>query len=135
MATRSTICGGEAAEPRLMILANARLPEGRLADVEIAAGLIAATARAGDHGGANERIALDGALLLPASVDGHIHLDKTLFGAPRLPHVEGRSVASASRRSAPAPAGRLPVEARASALVRTLSRTARPRSQPCRYRQ
>ena len=34
-----------------MILANARLPEGRLADVEIAAGLIVGNAHAGDRGG------------------------------------------------------------------------------------
>ena len=62
-----------------------------------------------------------GKLLLPAFVDGHIHLDKTHWGAPRLPHVEGRSVreriaAERVQRRQVA----LPIEARASALVRTL---------------
>ena len=60
-------------------------------------------------------------LLLPAFVDGHLHLDKTHWGAPRLPHVEGRGVreriaAERVQRHRVA----LPIEARASALVRTL---------------
>ena len=104
-----------------MLLANARLPNGGLADVEIARGLIAALHPPGSahHGG--ERIDLEGALLLPAFVDGHIHLDKTHWGAPRLPHVEGRSVreriaAERIQRHRVA----LPIEARASALIRTL---------------
>jgi cytosine deaminase len=104
-----------------MILANARLPDGRSADVEIAGGLIAALhpPRSAHHAG--ERIDLKGALLLPAFVDGHIHLDKTHWGAPRLPHVEGRSV---RERIAVERIQRhrvaLPIEARASALIRTL---------------
>ena len=68
-----------------------------------------------------ERIDLKGALLLPAFVDGHIHLDKTHWGAPRLPHVEGRSVReriAAERVERHRVA--LPIEARASALIRTL---------------
>ena len=68
-----------------------------------------------------ERIDLAGALLLPAFVDGHIHLDKTHWGAPRLPHVEGRSVReriAAERVERHRVA--LPIEARASALIRTL---------------
>jgi cytosine/creatinine deaminase len=104
-----------------MILANARLPEGRLADVEIAAGLIAATHAPGTKASTNDRVDLDGLLLLPAFVDGHLHLDKTHFGAPRLPHVEGRSVRERialerTQRHRVA----LPIEARASALVRAL---------------
>ena len=68
-----------------------------------------------------ERIDLKGALLLPAFVDGHIHLDKTHWGAPRLPHVEGRSVReriAAERVERHRVA--LPIEARASALIRTM---------------
>ena len=104
-----------------MILANARLPEGRLADVEIADGLIVATHAPGTAAASNETIDLDGLLLLPAFVDGHLHLDKTHWDAPRLPHVEGRSVreriaAERIQRHQVA----LPIEARASALVRTL---------------
>ena len=104
-----------------MILANARLPEGRLADVEIADGLIVATHAPGTAAATNETIDLDGLLLLPAFVDGHVHLDKTHWDAPRLAHVEGRSVreriaAERIQRHQVA----LPIEARASALVRTL---------------
>jgi cytosine deaminase len=104
-----------------MILANARLPYGTSADVEIAGGKIAALHRPGSGPDAGERIDLAGALLLPAFIDGHIHLDKTHWGAPRLPHVEGRSVreriaAERVQRHCVA----LPIEARASALIRTL---------------
>jgi cytosine deaminase len=104
-----------------MILANARLPEGGFADVEIAGGVIAGLHALGSAQPAGERIDLAGALLLPAFVDGHIHLDKTHWGAPRLPHVEGRSVReriAAERVERHRVA--LPIEARASALIRTL---------------
>src|ERR1700688_5298631 len=104
-----------------MILANARLPQGGLADVEIAGGMIAAvhTPQSADRPG--ERIDLKGAPLLPALVAGHIHLDKTHWGAPRLPHFEGHSVReriAAERVERHRVA--LPIEARASALIRTL---------------
>jgi cytosine/creatinine deaminase len=104
-----------------MILANARIPQGGLADVEIAAGVIAALHAPGNADQAGERIDLKGALLLPAFVDGHIHLDKTHWGAPRLPHFEGHSVReriTAERVERHRVA--LPIEARASALIRTL---------------
>jgi cytosine/creatinine deaminase len=104
-----------------MILANARLPDGKSADVEIAGGLIAALYPPGSAHHAGERIDLAGVLILPALVDGHIHLDKTHWGAPRLPHVEGRNV---SERIAAERVQRhrvaLPIEARAAALIRTL---------------
>ncbi len=104
-----------------MFLTNARLPHGGLADVEIAEGFIVAlhapgTARPGDDG-----LDLTGKLLLPAFVEGHIHLDKTHWGAPRLPHVEGHSVREriAAERVVRHRVA-LPIEARAAALVRTL---------------
>jgi cytosine deaminase len=104
-----------------MFLTNARLPHGGLADLEIADGLIVAlhalgTARPGDN-----RLDLAGKLVLPALVDGHIHLDKTHWGTPRLPHVEGCRVREriAAERVARHRVA-LPIEARASALVRTL---------------
>jgi len=104
-----------------MILANARLPAGEFADVEIAGGLIAARHARGSASRAGERIDLAGALLLPALVDGHIHLDKTHWGAPRLPHVEGRSVREriGAERVERHRVGQS-IEARASALIRTL---------------
>jgi cytosine deaminase len=104
-----------------MILANARLLEGGLADVEIAGGLIVATHAPGTAPPASDCLDLGGMLLLPAFVDGHLHLDKTHWGAPRLPHVEGRSVrerVAAERVQRHRVA--LPIEDRASALVRTL---------------
>ncbi len=109
-----------------MILANARFPQrglaqGPLVDLEIAEGVIAAVHAPGSADQANGRIDLKGALLLPALVDGHIHLDKTHWGAPRRAHVEGHSV---RERIATERVERhrvaLPIEARASALIRTL---------------
>ena len=89
--------------------------------MEIAGGLIAALHAPGGAPRQSERIDLAGALLLPAFVDGHIHLDKTHWGAPRLPHVEGRGVREriAAERAQRHRVG-LPIEARASALIRTL---------------
>jgi len=81
------------------ILADARLPAGHIsgigrADIEISDGRIARIADAGSAAtdGA-ERISLDGALVLPGLVEGHIHLDKTLLGLPFVPHRSGDSVA------------------------------------------
>ena len=112
-----------------MILANALLPSGGLADLEIADGRIVAlhppgSAQGSAQGNAHasgERFDLAGGLLLPAFVDGHMHLDKTHWGAPRLPHVEGRSVREriAAERVARHRVA-LKIEARASALIRTL---------------
>ena len=64
---------------------------------------------------------LDGALLIPAFVEGHIHLDKTHWGAPRLPHIAGASVREriAIERQARHRVA-LPVAERAAALIRTL---------------
>ena len=39
---------------------------------------------------------LDGDLVLPGLVDGHMHLDKTLFGLPWTPHA-GRGVSESTR--------------------------------------
>jgi len=104
-----------------MILANAHLPDGTVADVEIAGGRIAALHPPGSADAPGERVDLAGALLFPAFVDGHIHLDKTHWGAPRLPHVEGHSVReriAAERVERHRVA--LPLEERASALIGTL---------------
>ena len=104
-----------------MILANARLPNGGFADVEIADGLIVGTHAPGTLTPADVRMDLAGKLVLPALVEGHIHLDKTHWGAPRLSHVEGHTVREriAAERVARHLVA-LPIEARASGLVRTL---------------
>jgi cytosine deaminase len=104
-----------------MRLGDALLPEGARADVDIVGGRIAAIANAGSAPASGEVIDLAGALLVPAFVEGHIHLDKTHWGAPRLPHIEGASVREriAIERDQRHRVG-LPIQARARALIRTL---------------
>ncbi|AXI76256.1 amidohydrolase family protein [Peterkaempfera bronchialis] len=89
------------------VLADVTLPDGRRADVSLRDGLVAAvherpspteaaTARAEEADGADgadgRRLYLAGALLLPALVDGHTHLDKTFLGAPWQPHQAGGTI-------------------------------------------
>jgi cytosine deaminase len=102
-----------------MRFCNALLPDGARADVEIVEGRIAAIGVLATS--PDETFDLDGALLLPAFVEGHIHLDKTHWGAPRLPHIPGDSVREriAIEREARHRVA-LPVAARAAALIRTL---------------
>jgi cytosine deaminase len=103
-----------------LVLTDALLANGRRIDVHIADGVVAALPEAGSRPAPGaERIALDGALVLPGLVDGHIHLDKTLLGMPFIPHIPGDSVAERViaekelRKSLT-----VPVEQRALALVR-----------------
>ena len=102
-----------------MRLRNAMLPDGARADVEIVEGRIAAVGAPPTTSG--ETLDLQGALLVPAFVEGHIHLDKTHWGAPRLPHIVGDSVREriAIEREARHRVAS-PVAARAAALIRTL---------------
>jgi len=104
-----------------MLLTNARLPQesGTIAavDVAISHGRIQAiTPAAGRPGG----IDLGGALLLPALVDGHVHLDKTLWGLPWRPNSGAANVAGRvenerlHRRDLP------PVQQRGAALLRQM---------------
>lgn len=70
---------------------DARLADGRRVDVIVRDGAVeavrdAAAVTAGDGED------LDGLLLLPALVDGHVHLDKTFLGLPWRPHRAGPSV-------------------------------------------
>jgi cytosine deaminase len=67
------------------VLTNALLPDGRRADIALAGGTIAAMA---DVGASHQAPTLDlqGALVLPGLVDGHLHLDKTLLGLPWMGH-------------------------------------------------
>ena len=100
-----------------MLLANARLPHTPApVDVAIAHGRIAAITPAAGRPG----IDLAGALLLPSFVDGHVHLDKTLWGLPWRPNSGAPTVRErienerTHRRTLP------PVQHRGAALLRQM---------------
>lgn len=100
-----------------MIISNARIDGTGLVDISIAAGRIAAIAPAAGRPGA---VDLGGALVLPGLVDGHVHLDKTLWGMGWRPNsgaadVRGRiENERVHRRSLP------PVAERGGALLRQM---------------
>lgn len=99
------------------VLANARLDDGRLVDIAVRDGRIAAITPAATP--TNGALDLDGRLLVPGFVDGHIHLDKTLLGLPWQPHHPGATVRDrieAERRQLAATT--LSTVERASALAR-----------------
>jgi cytosine deaminase len=104
-----------------VLLNNAKLANGDHADIAIANGVISAIAAPGTLPSDGATLDLGGDLLLPALVEGHIHLDKTHWGAPRMPHIEGRSVREriAAERAARHKVA-LPIEERAAGLIRTL---------------
>jgi cytosine/adenosine deaminase-related metal-dependent hydrolase len=78
-------------------LRDALLRDGRRVDVGIAAGRIVGLEPAvgGPQDGSSQGAAVDcgGRLLLPALVEAHVHLDKTLLGLPFVPHLPGDTVA------------------------------------------
>ena len=102
-----------------LVLANATLRDGARVDVAIAGARIAAIRPSGAAAPrAAQRIDLDGALLVPGFVDGHIHLDKCLLGAPFQPHRRGDTVAERILREKEIRRElRYPVEERATRLI------------------
>ncbi len=110
-------------EPSLL-LADARLADGRAADLFIRDGRVAAVGPVGSVAAGNgkppERIDLAGQLLLPSLVDGHTHLDKTLWGMPWRAHAAGDERASRIDMEKQERASLPPVEQRAGALLRSL---------------
>lgn len=128
-----------------LLLRDATLPDGRRVDLRIANGRIAAIdparSAAGHPGGPagtagatgpsgaptapvptdEQTIDLGGALLAPAFVDGHIHLDKSFVGLGWRPHVPGDSIAeriAAERELLRAADAEQPIVDRAEALLR-----------------
>ena len=107
-----------------ILLSDARLSDGEAADLLIQDGTVAAIAPCGGLtlplGEPPVRIDLAGQLLLPSLVDGHTHLDKTLWGMPWRPHAAEDIRSSRidtekeERKTLP------PVEERASALLRSM---------------
>src|SRR5579871_1667551 len=94
---RSALSGHRrpSAGPRLMrpdayelVLGGVRTAAGQTFDIGLADGSIRSLVPAGTLT-EGPRLELDGALVLPGLVDGHIHLDKTLLGLPWIPHVPG----------------------------------------------
>jgi cytosine/adenosine deaminase-related metal-dependent hydrolase len=73
------------------LLTHCRLADGRLVDIGIAGGRIAAIGEDAGPSLSNRVPVLDigGDLVLPGLVDGHMHLDKTLMGFPWTPHMAG----------------------------------------------
>ena len=102
-----------------LILGGATLPDGARADVAVTDGRVAERAPEGAR-----RIELDGALLVPAFIDGHIHLDKSFLGTRWRPHVPAGSLPG--RIAAEADALRevdadVPIAARAELLGRRVA--------------
>jgi cytosine/creatinine deaminase len=80
-------------QPFDLLIQNATLPDGSRSQIGVRDGKICAIAPT--HLSielAAKTIDLQGDLLCPGLVDGHIHLDKTLMGAGWIPHVSGESV-------------------------------------------
>src|SRR3954471_10358196 len=99
-----------------MLLTNCRLPDGRTAmHVLVHGDRVAAILDAPVEDA--EVVDLGGALLLPALTDFHLHLDKSLFGLPWMPHAAGPDRMSRIETDARVLPG-LPVEPRATALLR-----------------
>jgi cytosine deaminase len=72
---------------------NLRQPDGSPVDLGIAGGRILAIEPAGRAAPAQAKIVEgNGQLLLPALVESHAHLDKTLWGLPWRPHSAGASL-------------------------------------------
>jgi cytosine deaminase len=106
-----------------LLLADALLPSGSRVDVRIEDERIASIVPAGEASAADgERIELDGALLIPALVDGHVHLDKTLVGVPWVDRDASGSVAERIRNEkSMLRAARVPVAERAERLAHQLA--------------
>ena len=107
-----------------LVVFNARNFQGEAVDIVIADRAIAAIGPAAGEGVSSEKPRIDarGGLVLPALVDGHVHLDKTLIGMPFIPHIPGGTVAEriraekALRRSLP-----LPVSVRGGKLLEKMA--------------
>lgn len=99
------------------VFTNALLPDGTRGDLAVCAGRFVAIGPALAVGEGAEKFDLDGRLVLPGFVDGHIHLDKSFFGEPWQPH---RPVGSLRERLAAEKAMLAevrPVGLRADALI------------------
>ncbi|TMH08014.1 MAG: cytosine deaminase [Betaproteobacteria bacterium] len=72
-----------------LIVRGARLWQGPVADIAIAGGRIAAIGRELPAHAGSDTLEARGCLVMPGLVDGHAHLDKTLWGTPWHSHRAG----------------------------------------------
>ncbi len=70
-----------------VIFRNARLPDGTLSDIAVAQGRIAAIGAIASPDAADGIVDLNGQLVVPGFVEGHIHLDTSFYGDAWRPHV------------------------------------------------
>jgi cytosine/creatinine deaminase len=68
------------------VFANALVADGSLMDIVVVDGKITAIETATGGAGNGETVDLDGALLVPAFVEGHIHLDTSFYGDKWVPY-------------------------------------------------
>ena len=68
------------------LFTNAKLADGSLTDIGVAGGRIVSIAPSGTASSASRRVDIAGALLVPAFVEGHIHLDTSFYGDKWIPH-------------------------------------------------
>ncbi len=104
-----------------LLIRRARIPDGRLCDVQIREGRIVAVGDDLLAEPAAATLEADGRALIPGLVDSHLHLDKTLMGERWIPLPEATDLAgrmAASDRVLTAHDRRPTVE-RATALVRS----------------
>lgn len=68
------------------LFTNAKLADGSLNDIGVAAGRIVSIEAAGTTTGAAGQVDIAGALLVPGFIEGHIHLDTSFYGDKWIPH-------------------------------------------------
>lgn len=93
---------------------NAQLSDGRKTDLAVRDGRFVALETIDE---ACETIDLDGMLVLPGFVDGHIHLDKSFIGDRWRPHVPASSVSARLAVEKQLLGEALPIAERADALI------------------
>lgn len=71
---------------RETVFANAKLADGTLNDIVVQDGRITAIRPAGSDASAANVVDINGALLVPSFVEGHIHLDTSFYGDKWIPH-------------------------------------------------
>ena len=105
-----------------LLLKGGLLPDGGSADILIRDGKIAEISDGLAAPEGVREIDLAGRLVSPGLVNGHAHLDKTLLGAPWIPHMEGGTIAEriAAEKKIRASID-TPLETRATALIDLLT--------------